>query len=70
MPVLILDAAIAFARLLAPRRVTETIQRMLTNIAIAQSTTRWLAMTASEQHGDCDYGSLRDGPAKSNGVIQ
>ncbi|EID78823.1 MULTISPECIES: hypothetical protein [Rhodococcus] len=49
MPVLILHAAIACARLLTPRRFTETIQRMLTNIAVAQATTRWVAMAASEQ---------------------
>lgn len=49
MPVLILHAAIEFARLLTPRGITETIQRILTNIAIAQTTTRWLAMAASEQ---------------------
>ncbi|WP_204165012.1 hypothetical protein [Rhodococcus oxybenzonivorans] len=49
MHVLILHAAIAFARLLTPQGVTEVIQRTLANIAIAQATRRWLAMAANEQ---------------------
>ena len=47
MPVLILDATIAFAKLLTPRCVTESIQRIFTNIVIAQATMRWVAMAAS-----------------------
>jgi hypothetical protein len=70
MPVLILHAAIAFARLLTPRRVTETIQRMLTNIAIARTTTRWLVMTASDDQEDSDHGPLRAGPAEPNVATQ
>lgn len=60
MPVLILHAAIAVARLLTPRRVTETIQRMLTNIAIMQTTTRWLAMAPSDNQEDYGHGPSRD----------
>ncbi|MDV7243381.1 MULTISPECIES: hypothetical protein [Rhodococcus] len=70
MPVIILHAAIAFAMLLTPRRVAETIQRMLTNIAVAQATARWLAMAASENQEDSGHDPLRDGPAEPNVATQ
>ncbi|SED98156.1 hypothetical protein SAMN04490220_6253 [Rhodococcus jostii] len=69
MPALIFHAAIAIARLLTPRGVIETIQRMLTDIAIARATTRWLIM-AAEQQGDFSSRPLRDGQAESSAASQ
>jgi len=69
MPALIFHAAIAIARLLTPRGVIETVQRMLTHIAVTRATTRWLTM-AAEQQKDFGYRPLRDGPAESNAASQ
>ena len=50
MPLLILHAVIACVSLITPRRTAASIQRFLTNIAVAQSTARWLATAANAQH--------------------
>lgn len=49
MRLLIIDAAIACATLIAPRRTAVSIKRILTDIAVARADARWLAMVASTQ---------------------
>lgn len=66
MPLLIFHAAIAFASLIAPRRVGAAIQRILTGLAIARANARWLAIAASTQPESSGDYSLRDGPTEAN----
>lgn len=44
MHTLLVHAAIGFARVITPRRTATVMQRILTNIAVAHATARWIAM--------------------------
>lgn len=50
MPMLIIHAAIACVTQFAPRRAAVSIQRFLTNIAVARADARWLATAVSAQY--------------------
>lgn len=58
MPMLIIQAVIAGVSLLTPRHATESIRRILTNIALVQANARWITMAAGAQE-ESSYGRSR-----------
>ncbi|PBC51310.1 hypothetical protein CJ177_36215 [Rhodococcus sp. ACPA1] len=67
MPLLIIHAVIACVSLITPRRATESIQRIFTNIALARANARYLAVAASgTQHEPSSRQSFTDAPAEAN----
>ena len=49
MQTLLVHAAIGFARVITPRRTAALMQRLVTNIAVAHATARWIAMVGCAQ---------------------
>ncbi|PBC56452.1 hypothetical protein CJ177_12455 [Rhodococcus sp. ACPA1] len=65
MRLLIMDAAIACATLIAPRRTAVSIERILTDIAVARANARWLAMVASTpEETFASHSSFQSEPAE------